>query len=139
MPLPPTKFDPVVRSVSELREAHPHLYKDGDWKGPLVWERLWNTSSSDYGRFQHLTTKRMPPNGRLNGLWEAREWGTSNAEYGKEVIPRSGMDIDVPETRGANDVTRQLSPLVDVPGSQRHLPELRQIPGHRLLPPIGQK
>ncbi|KAK2181637.1 hypothetical protein NP493_386g01021 [Ridgeia piscesae] len=137
MPLPPTKFDPVVPTMSELRQAHPHLYEHGDWKGPLVWERLWSTASGAYGRFQHAPTRRLPPNGKLNGLWEAREWGTSNAEYGKDVIPTGGRKAE----EGTNDVTRQaqLAPLGSETTHDRHQPELRMIPGHKLLPPIGQQ
>ena len=137
MPLPRTQFDQVVRSVSALRRSYPHLYQGGDWKGPLVWERIWDTTNNQYGRFQHIATKPLPPKGRLYGLWEAREWRTSYADYGQQIVnitPRKIVNSQVLATEGAKDTSRQ-SRLVPM----ARVPKPREIPGHRLLPPIGKR
>ena len=142
MPLPRTQFDQVVRSVSALRRSYPHLYQDGDWKGPLVWERIWDTTNNQYGRFQHIATKPLPPNGRLYALWEAREWRTSYADYGEQIVKptqRSTLNSQVLATEGAKDTSRKSQPcqITRAPGHRVPIP--REIPGHRVLPPIGKR
>ena len=71
-------------SMEEIRASHANLYRDKDGQDELCWERLWQTSNAEYGRFAGRPTG--PPNNAFddknNAAFQRNNWQTTSDEYG---------------------------------------------------------
>ena len=88
----PTREESYGMPMTALRKCHPHLYTDKTnyERKTLAWEKLWSTTSNEYGNFIALR-KRMHANQQRNDLWRRTGWDTTGDEIGAGRVANSPM------------------------------------------------
>ena len=141
----PTRHESYKMPMTALRKCHPHLYADKSNYGrrQLVWEKLWSTTSNDYGSFCRLDGRKYT-NQRRGDVWMKQGYDTSNRQIGdtharqtQAMLCSRHMSADVLKVDAdADDVTKPQSPLkkAETPTAAAATPAAAEEPRKAMYP-----